>query len=128
MVSWLVAVVAQQWWWAPLGGVVAHCRCVGWVAIHAWLWAGCRFCAAVVVGGHLVWWPFGMEGVMAPCHCHAAVVVRTVGWGGHLLSLCWLCCYVHLVVGLLPFLCSGADEHLSVLVAVVGWLLCVVTS
>jgi len=39
-VSWLVAIVVQQWWWAPLGGVVTRCHCVGCVAM----------CTVVVVG------------------------------------------------------------------------------
>ena len=65
---------------------------------------------------------------MACCHCCTAMVVGTVGWGGHSLTLCWVCCHGHLVVGSLPFSCSSAGECLSVLVAVVGWPLHVVTS
>ena len=58
----------------------------------------------MVVGGCLAWW----QGVVACCCYRAAVVVGAVGWGGRSLSLCWLCCHVHLVVGLLPFSCSSA--------------------
>jgi len=91
--------------------------------MHAQLRAHCCF-RAVVVGGCLAWW----QGVMAHCCCHAVVVVGTIGWGGHSLVLCWVCCHVHLVVGSLLFSCSSAGECLSVLIAVVGWLLHVVTS
>jgi len=57
-----------------------------------------------------------------------AVVVGAIWWGGHSLLLCWVCCHAHLVVGSLLFSHSSAGEHLLVLIAVVGWPFCVVTS
>jgi len=66
-------------------------------------------------------WLFGMvAGCMACCFCHTAVVVGAIGWGGLLLSLCWVGCYVCLGVGWLPFSHSSGGGHLSLLLSSSG--------